>query len=111
MATGALSSQNTQTAVVPTVLRSGEKLASTPEALKNPKAKVYYHQVPGAKFIMPDGLELQFLGGRLVTDDAGIIAELDKIANKTASMVSTDRALQASVTAAQNAAAQDAAAS
>lgn len=111
MATGALSSLHSQTTVAPTVLRSGEKLASTPEALKDPKAKVYYHQVPGAKFIMPDGLELQFLGGRLVTGDSAIIAELDKIANKSTSMVSTDRALQASVTAAQNAVAQDAATS
>lgn len=111
MATGALSSQHSQTTVAPPVLRSGEKMASTPEALKNPKAKVYYHQVPGAKFIMPDGLELQFLGGRLVTDDPAIISELDKVANKSTSMVSTDRALQASVTAAQNAVAQDAATS
>ena len=116
MATGTVSSQQTtnRAAVSPLVtaaapiLRSGEKLASTAEALKNPNAKVFYHQVAGAKFIMPDGLELQFLGGRLVTDDETIIAELNKIANKSTSLITTDRALQVAVTQAQDKAAADA---
>lgn len=110
MATGALSSAHQQkTTQAAAVLRSGEKQASTPEALKNPNAKVFYHHVPGAKFIMPDGLELVFMAGRLVTDDPVIIAELNKIANKSTSLISTDKAVQAAVTAAQDAAAADAA--
>lgn len=110
MATGALSSRNQlTTADAPTVLRSGEKQASTPEALKDPKAKVFYHHIPGAKFIMPDGLELQFLAGRLVTTDPVIIAELDKIANKSTSLISTSQAAQAATTTAENQVAAEAA--
>ena len=115
MATGTVSSQQTTNraavspvAAIAPVLRSGEKMASTAEALKNPNAKVFYHQVAGAKFIMPDGLELQFLGGRLVTDDETIIAELSKIANKSTSLITTDRTLQGVVTQAQDKAAADA---
>jgi hypothetical protein len=110
MAVGLVSSTSNRTAqaAAPAILRSGEKQASTREALKNPNAKVYLHQVAGAKFIMPDGLELQFLGGRLVTDDAGIIAELDKVANKTTSLIFTEKAGLAAAQAVQNAAAADA---
>jgi hypothetical protein len=114
MATGLVSSNSRITraadAPAPDVLRSGEKQASTPEALKNPNSRVFFHHVAGAKFIMPDGLELQFLGGRLVTDDASIIAELEKVANKSASMIYTDAAAgQSVVAAAQKQAASDAA--
>jgi hypothetical protein len=110
MAVGTVSSASNRPAQAeaPTILRSGEKQASTREALKNPNSKVYLHQVAGAKFIMPDGLELQFLGGRLVTDDAGIIAELDKVANKTTSLIFTEKAGLAAAQAVQNAAAADA---
>jgi len=45
--------------------------------------------VIGAKFVMPDGLEVQFLGGHFTTADTEIMAELDKVANKPASMIYT----------------------
>lgn len=70
-------------------LRSGESLASTPAAIKDPKAKVYHHMHPGARFIMPDGLELHFLGGQFITADPDIIAELDKVADKVSSQIFT----------------------
>lgn len=95
MAIGAVSSrqvlQNIQPAEAPVILRSGESMGSTQEALKDPKAKTYYHSVHGAKFIMPDGLELIFFGGQLTTNDPAIIQQLDAIANKTASLVFTKR--------------------
>ena len=91
------------------VLRSGEKQASTMQALSNPNSRTYYHRVPGAKFIMPNGLELQFLGGRLITDDVDIIAELDKIKDKSTSMIFTQKAGIGAVTAQENAAAEGAA--
>ena len=53
--------------------------------------------VRGAKFMMPDGLEVQFLGGQFVTADPEIIAELDKIANRPASMVYTKAEVVAEV--------------
>ena len=45
--------------------------------------------VRGAKFIMPDGLEVQFLGGVFTTADTDIMTELDKVANRPASMIYT----------------------
>lgn len=71
------------------VLRSGEVVASSMQALKNPNARVFHHMIPGANFIMPDGLELKFLGGQFVTDDPDVIAELSKIADKPTSMIFT----------------------
>ena len=97
MAVGAVSSmqvQNPATSVVApepsNVLRSGEVLSSSLEALKDPNAKVYCHMVPGARFMMPDGLELVFMGGRLITNDPEVIKQLDAVANKSASMIYTD---------------------
>jgi hypothetical protein len=72
-----------------TVLRSGEAAQSSLAALKDKSAKTYHHMVKGAKFFMPDGLAVEFLGGQFVTTDADIIAELDKVANKPASMIYT----------------------
>ena len=95
MAIGAVSSrqilQNIQAPEAPAVLRSGESMGSTPEALKDPRAKTYYHSVHGAKFIMPDGLELVFFGGQLTTNDPAVIQQLDAVANKTASLIFTKR--------------------
>lgn len=87
MATGMVSSA--QTLQNSTVLRAGEKVASTATAIKNPNAKTFYHMDHGAKFVMPDGLEVIFMGGTFVTDDAAIIAELDQVANKAASRIYT----------------------
>lgn len=74
----------------PTVIRAGE---SAPQAnldtLKNKDSKTFYHMVPGASFIMPDGLQITFLGGQFVTADKEIIRELSAIADKPASMVYT----------------------
>ena len=90
------------------ILRSGEKQASTQDALKDPNAKTYYHRVKGAKFIMPNGLELQFLGGLLVTNEPDIIRELDAVANKSTSMIYTVKAGIQAVEAAENKLAEDA---
>lgn len=109
MATGVVNSQALKTpAGTPAVLRSGERQASTAEALKNPNSKTYFHRIAGAKFIMPDGLELQFLGGRFVTDTPEIISELDKVANKISSMIFTEQASIASATAQDAAIAKEA---
>jgi len=83
------------------ILRSGEKQASTQTALADPNSVTYYHRTAGARFIMPDGLELQFLGGRIVTNDLAIVAELNKVANRSTSMIFTEQAGIQSVTAAE----------
>lgn len=73
-----------------TTIRSGETAPpATPAAMKSKAARTYHHMVRGAKFMMPDGLEVQFLGGVFTTDDPEIIAELNKIADRPASMVYT----------------------
>lgn len=91
MAVGAVSSASTQQNAQ--VIRAGEKVATSPQALKDPKAKTYKHMVPGARFVMPDGLEIQFLGGQFSTTDPAIIEELDAVANKSTSMIYTDAAV------------------
>ena len=115
MAVGAVSSaqslQNLGAAVSHSeqqVLRSGEVLATTAAALKDPKAKVYRHMIPGANFMMPDGLELQFLGGQFITSDPEIIKQLDAVANKTASMIYTEVVVAESIKQGQKAAASEA---
>lgn len=80
-------------------LRTGETQSSTEAALKDPNSKTYMHMVPGARFIMPNGLELRFLGGMLCTNDPAIISELDKIADKSSSQIYTKR--QAKIAAAE----------
>lgn len=73
-----------------TTIRSGETAPqATPDVIKSKPVKTYYHMVRGAKFVMPDGLEVQFLGGVFTTADTDIMAELDKVANRPASMVYT----------------------
>lgn len=88
MATGTVSSASSQQNAG-TVIRAGEQLATTPQALKSAKGKTYYHMAPGARFVMPDGLEVIFMGGQITTDDADVIAELDRVANKPTSMIYT----------------------
>lgn len=111
MATGMVSSAHTLSAATtaPTTLRSGEKVATSPQALKAPGAKTYRHSVPGARFVMPDGLEVQFLGGQFTTTDKEIIAELDKIANRNSSMIYTVQEVAEAITATVKKAAADAA--
>lgn len=71
-------------------IRSGETAPqASPQVIKSQPVKTYHHMVRGAKFMMPDGLEVQFLGGQFVTADPAIIAELDAVANKPASMIYT----------------------
>jgi hypothetical protein len=105
MATGMVSSASVPSATI----RSGEKIATTPAALKSAKGKTYYHMMPGAKFVMPDGLEIIFMGGQFTTDDKEIIAELDRVADKTTSMIYTKSTAVDAVAALQNQAAADAA--
>lgn len=93
----------------PQVLRSGESVSTTAAALKDPKAKVYRHMIPGANFIMPDGLEINFLGGQFVTSDPEIIRQLDAVANKTSSMIYTEVVVAENIKQGQKAAADDAA--
>lgn len=70
------------------VINSGEQIA--PEAdLKNPNTKVYFHRIPGAKTHLPDGAEIQFLGGQFATANPEIIVHLDKIADKKGTQVFT----------------------
>lgn len=88
-----------------TILKSGEVAPSVP---KDKTAKTYYHTVRGAKFVMPDGLEVIFRGGMFTTKDAEIIAELDKIADRPASMVYTKTETAEAIAAAAKAAAEDA---
>lgn len=103
MAVGMLSSQ------APQVLRVGESVASSPKALADKNARVYHHMVHGARFIMPDGLEIQFLGGVYATTDPAEIFELDRIANKSSSMIFTQAAAAESVKAQTSKLAEEAA--
>lgn len=78
----------------PNVLQSGNQFSSAVdmEVLKDPNTKVYKHPAHGSRFIMPDGAELIFLGGVFITNNPDIIRELDKIANKRGSQITTDDA-------------------
>lgn len=114
MATGMVNSQHTQTAPAapaapPQVLRSGEQLHSDLASLKSPDSKTYYHRVPGAKTHMPDGLEIQFLGGVFVTSDPEIKAMLDKIADSPTSQVYTKAEVREKLEAADKMISDDAA--
>jgi hypothetical protein len=107
MAVGMVSSA--QTLQKTQVIRAGEKLATSAQALKDPSAKVYRHMVPGARFVMPDGLEIQFLGGQFSTADPEIITQLDAVANKASSMIYTEEAAVSNAKALDKLAAEDAA--
>lgn len=111
MATGPVSSAHSQSAPTPPqTLRSGSQVTTTPEALRGGQGKTYYHLAHGARFVMPDGLEVIFLGGQFTTIDKEIIAELDKVANRPTSMIYTKQAaLLAAAATVTGAAASDAA--
>lgn len=72
----------------PNELNSGNQLAPDLD-LSDPEVKVYYHQVKGAKSHLPDGMEINFLGGMYATKHPDVKAFLDKIADKQGSMVFT----------------------
>ena len=92
-----------------TTLRSGETAPqASPTVIKSKPVKTYHHMVKGAKFVMPDGLEVQFLGGVFTTADPEIMSELDKVANRPASMIYTKSEVVAEVQALTAAAAKDA---
>lgn len=91
MAVGMVSSAHGQQPQEPQVIRAGERIASSPQALRDPNAKTYFHSSEGARFIMPDGLEIHFLGGRFTTSDPRIMHELDQVANKPASQIYTQQ--------------------
>jgi len=109
MAVGMVSSRNSQQAQEPQIIRAGERVASNAQAVKDPNAKTYYHSADGARFIMPDGLEICFLGGRFTTADPAIIYELDKVANKMASQIYTQQETAGALQEQANAVAQEAA--
>lgn len=82
-----------------TTIRSGESAPQANlEVLKNKDAKTFYHMVPGASFIMPDGLQIVFLGGQFVTTDKEIIRELTAVADKMSSMIYTRKEVAEAVT-------------
>lgn len=90
-------------------IRSGEYAPqASPDVMKSTPVKTYHHMVKGAKFVMPDGLEVQFLGGVFTTADTDIMAELDAVANRPASMIYTKAEVVESVRALTAAAAADA---
>ena len=67
------------------------------------------HNVPGARFIMPDGLEVVFMGGVFVTSDAEIISQLEAICDRPTSQVYTSKSVVGAIAAEQKTAAADAA--
>lgn len=76
----------------------------------NAKAKTYYHVTPGANFIMPTGLIVQFLGGRFDTTDPEIQMELDKVCDRASSQIYTKASLPVEIAAANANLANEAAA-
>ena len=88
MAVGTVSSQQTTAAAAkqPT-LAVGVQVASSLAGVQS--GKTYYHRVPGARTHLPDGREIVFLGGMFSTTDPDIIAELDRVADQTTSMIFT----------------------
>jgi pyridoxal/pyridoxine/pyridoxamine kinase len=89
MAVGMTNSSHALNKPQAATIRSGEVVASNMQAIKNQNARVFHHMIPGANFIMPDGLEIKFLGGQFVTDDPEVIAELEAVADKPTSMIFT----------------------
>ncbi len=76
-------------AAQPGVLRSGERVATSVESLSDENSKTYFNMVKGSQFVMPNGLALQFLGGRYVTNKPDEIGELDLVADRAGSLVFT----------------------
>jgi hypothetical protein len=53
--------------------------------------KTFFHRVPGARFILPDGKDVCFIDGSFSTLDEKIIDELNKVANVPSSMIYTTK--------------------
>lgn len=87
-------------------IRTGEVATSSLAGLST--GKTYYHRIPGAQTVMPDGLQIVFAGGMFATDDPAIIHELDKVANKASSQIFTRRESLDAVRATENQVALDA---
>lgn len=85
-----LAQQQAAAATAGQVIQSGVTIGSTLEGLVN--GKTYFHRIPGARSVLPDGREIQFLGGQFSTSDPRIIAELDAVANSHTSMIFTEKA-------------------
>lgn len=87
-------------------------MAITPATPAVPATRTYYHRIPGSRFMYQIGPsqveELYFLGGELTTSDPLAIAELDKIADKNGTGVTSDRARAMQLTSAEQAAFADA---
>lgn len=75
---------------------------------KDKAAKMFYHMIPGARFVMPDGLEIIFQGGVFSTADKALIEELSKVADKPTSMIYTKHEMVAAMQATIKTAAADA---
>jgi hypothetical protein len=93
----------------PQTVRVGEVVTNTQTSLTDKNARTYRHSCQGARFIMPDGLEVHFLGGLFTTSDPAIIAELDKVADKAASQIYTHASKEGLIAAPAKVAAADAA--
>lgn len=93
------------------VLQSGNQFGPdvSLDVIADPKTRVYRHPAPGSRFIMPDGAELIFMGGVFITNNPDIIKELDKVANKRGTQITTDDASLARMKAEIVQAAEDAA--
>lgn len=75
------------------VINIGEEIA--PEVdLKNPKTRIYYHQVKGAITHLPDGAQITFRGGMYATQNEEVIKFLDKLADKRGTMIFTKKSAE-----------------
>jgi len=106
MATGMVSSS---TLSKPAAIRVGETLTTSAAALGDKNSRTFHHMIPGARFIMPDGLEIVFLGGQITTNDPDVIRELGAVADKSTSLIYTRKEVAEAVTANAAKAAADAA--
>ena len=86
-------------------------VAVEPAAVK-PQARTFYHQIAGARFGVqrsPGFVEdFYFVGGQLETSDPQVIEELDKVADRSGSLISSDRARARELSQDQQAALSDA---
>lgn len=77
-----------------------------------PQARTFYHQIAGARFGVQrsPGLveDFYFVGGQLETSDPQVIEELDKVADRSGSLISSDRARARELSQDQQAALSDA---
>lgn len=75
----------------PSILRTGEIVSTSLQSLEDANSKTFHCTVKGAKFPMPDGLVIQFLGGVYTTNVESEIYELQKVADKAGSLIYTKK--------------------